>query len=114
MVIVQDKQINLQTKNNDFESASDAQRRFDSHFRFVAGKKVVDFQKSNWLRDDQKFVKGDLLDLKALKTALFGMDIVYHFAALADLNEAINKPLETININILGNANILEACKEFL
>jgi 2-polyprenyl-3-methyl-5-hydroxy-6-metoxy-1,4-benzoquinol methylase len=38
-----DKQINLQTKNNDFESASDAQRRFDSHFRFVAGKKVVDF-----------------------------------------------------------------------
>ena len=40
-------------------------------------------------------------------------DIVYNFAAIADLNEAINKPLETININILGNANILEACREY-
>jgi UDP-glucose 4-epimerase len=73
---------------------------------------IFDFQKSNWLRDDQKFVKGDLLDLKALKTALFGMDIVYHFAALADLNEVKNKPLESAHINIIGTINVLEACKE--
>ena len=74
---------------------------------------ICDREKSNHLEKNQNFKKCDILNLDEVKDAVKGSDIVYNFAALADLNEAINKPLETININILGNANILEACKEF-
>jgi UDP-glucose 4-epimerase len=74
---------------------------------------ICDREKSNHLEKNQNFKKCDILNLDEVKDAVKGSDVVYNFAALADLNEAINKPLETININILGNANILEACKEF-
>ena len=74
---------------------------------------IYDREKSNHLEKNQNFKKCDILNLDEVKDAVKGSDVVYNFAALADLNEAINKPLETININILGNANILEACKEF-
>ena len=74
---------------------------------------VCDREKSDYLQKNQIFKKCNILNLDEVRNAVEGSDIVYNFAALADLNVAINKPLETININILGNANILEACKEF-
>ena len=74
---------------------------------------ICDQKTSNYLNKNQKFKKCNILDLESVKSTLKGSDIVYNFAALADLNEAINKPIETININILGNANILEACREY-
>ena len=74
---------------------------------------VCDQEKSNYLDQNQDFRKCNILNLKEVRDAVKGSDIVYNFAALADLNEAINKPIETININILGNVNILEACREF-
>lgn len=74
---------------------------------------ICDRVKSNHLQKNQNFKKCNILNLDEVRNAVEGSDIVYNFAALADLNVAINKPLETININILGNANILEACKEF-
>ena len=74
---------------------------------------ICDQKKSNYLSKNQKFMKCDILDLADVKAVLKGADIVYNFAALADLNDGKNKPLQTININILGNANILEACKEY-
>jgi len=30
---------------------------------------------------------------------------------LADLNQALEKPIETVQINVLGNAHVLEACR---
>ena len=74
---------------------------------------VCDQEKSNHLANNQNFYKCNILNLDEVRDIVNGSDIVYNFAALADLNDAINKPLETINVNILGNANILEACKEF-
>jgi UDP-glucose 4-epimerase len=37
--------------------------------------------------------------------------IVYNFAGLADLDESVNQPKLTIEQNVIGNINILEACK---
>jgi UDP-glucose 4-epimerase len=34
---------------------------------------------------------------------------VYNFAGITDLDECRAKPLETVNLNVLGNVNILEA-----
>lgn len=73
--------------------------------------KVFDRQPSAWLKDGQEMVVGDLLSLDEVNEAVAGADVVYNFAALSDLNEGLNKPLETIRINILGNAHVMEACR---
>jgi UDP-glucose 4-epimerase len=72
---------------------------------------IYDRAASPWLRPDQKMVVGDVLDLAALEAALRESDVVYHFAALADLNEALKRPLETLQVNVAGTVNVLEACR---
>jgi len=71
---------------------------------------IYDFNESKWLRSDQQMVIGDVLDGDKLKQTIAGADVVYNFAALADLNQALEQPLKTVNINILGNMNVMEAC----
>jgi len=76
-----------------------------------AGYKVTIYDniKSQWLRDDQDFILGDVLDIDQLYNAISGAEIVYNFAAIADLNQALEQPRKTVNINILGNLNVMEA-----
>ena len=78
-----------------------------------AGYKVLiyDSIESQWLRDDQDMIVGDVRDGEKLEQSICGSEVVYNFAALADLNQALNKPIETVNINILGNLNVMEACR---
>ncbi|TGL45822.1 NAD-dependent epimerase/dehydratase family protein [Leptospira perdikensis] len=80
----------------------------------IAGHEVTIFDQVNspWLRSDQKMIVGDLLLADAVNDSIKGFDVVYNFAALADLNQALDKPLDTVRINILGNAHILEACRK--
>jgi len=72
---------------------------------------IYDSKNSEWLRSDQEMIVGDILDYDKLDQCIAGADVVYNFAALADLNQALNKPLKTINVNILGNMNVLEVCR---
>jgi UDP-glucose 4-epimerase len=37
-------------------------------------------------------------------------DIVYNLAGFANLDQAIENPLKTMHLNIIGNINIIEAC----
>jgi UDP-glucose 4-epimerase len=78
-----------------------------------AGYKVTiyDKVKSQWLRSDQNIVIGDIEDIEKLSQTIDGAEVVYNFAALADLNQALKQPLKTVSINILGNVNIMEACR---
>jgi UDP-glucose 4-epimerase len=77
-----------------------------------AGYQVIIYDKaeSQWLREDQEFINGNIQDGEKLKQIIAGADVVYNFAALADLNQAIEQPIKTVNINILGNINVMEAC----
>jgi len=72
---------------------------------------IYDYNQSKWLRSDQEIVIGDLFDADKLNCTIEGAEVVYNFAALADLNQALKQPLKTVNINILGNMNVLEACR---
>ena len=72
--------------------------------------RIYDRKASAWLHDGQEMIIGDLMDVESLEAAVKGSDIVYNFAALADLNQALEKPIETVQINVLGNAHVLEAC----
>ena len=71
---------------------------------------IYDKIKSQWLRSDQKMVIGDIQDLGKLDQVIFGAEVVYNFAALADLNQALEQPIKTANINIIGNLNVMQAC----
>jgi len=73
--------------------------------------RVFDQRSSPWIRPDQEMILGDLLNQGEVSDAIQGADVVYNFAALADLNEGLNNPLETVRINVLGNAHVLEACR---
>ena len=73
---------------------------------------VFDRFPSLWLRKDQKMIIGDILDTEFVEQAIANCYAVYNFAAIADLDEALTKPLETAKVNILGNVHILEACRK--
>ena len=78
-----------------------------------AGHKVRLYDRvvSPWKRPNQEMIIGDLLDSANLNKAIAGSSVVYNFAALADLSKALDQPLETVRVNILGNVGILEACR---
>lgn len=73
---------------------------------------IYDLEKSKWMRSEQEMVIGDLLETEKLDETICGSDVVYNFAAISDLNEALIKPVETASINVLGNVHVLEACRK--
>lgn len=54
--------------------------------------------------------ENDICNFNQLDRAIKGKDIVYHLAAVADLNWAKDHPQETFNINIVGTDNVARAC----
>ena len=74
--------------------------------------RIFDCVESPWLRSDQQMILGDLLDEPTLFEAVEGCNAVYNFAAIADMEEALEKPIETAKVNVLGNVMLLEACRK--
>lgn len=74
---------------------------------------IFDRATSPYLMPEQQMIVGDILDREAVREAVRGAAYVYHFAGIADIAEAKNKPLETVQFNVMGTMYILEACREF-
>ena len=72
---------------------------------------IFDKKESPNLRQKQEMFIGDLLDYDSIREATEGADYVYHFAGVADIDDAKNKPVETVKTNVLGTTYILEACR---
>ncbi len=79
-----------------------------------AGYKVIiyDLKPSPYLMKSQEMVVGDILDQDRVEESVKGCEVVYNFAGIADIDEASQKPLESVKFNILGNSIILEACRK--
>ena len=75
------------------------------------GHKVTIFDQlpSSYLRSDQTMIVGDILEASQVRQAMQGQNVVYHFAGLADLDQAADKPLEAVSQNIVGTVNLLDA-----
>jgi UDP-glucose 4-epimerase len=73
---------------------------------------VFDKMPSIYLKENQKMITGDIIDKRAVDEAVKGRDVVYHFAGIADIDEARSKPVKTVEINILGTTIILDACRK--
>lgn len=57
-------------------------------------------------------IQGDILDAHAVRDVVRGHDAVFHLAGFADLNAAKTRPVETVELNILGTMRVLEAMRE--
>ena len=72
---------------------------------------IADIKSPKYKLANQKFVVCDILNPETLSKVVEGADVVYNFAGLADINESVNLPFETLQQNVLGNINVLEACR---
>jgi len=55
------------------------------------------------------FVEGDVRDLKVVKKAIKGNNIVLHLAAITDAPSTLKREEETMDVNLGGTVNVLEA-----
>jgi UDP-glucose 4-epimerase len=60
---------------------------------------------------NMKFIKGSILDPAAVKTAMQGVDYVYHLACLG-VRHSIHSPFENHQVNAEGSLQLLIAAKE--
>ena len=58
-----------------------------------------------------QIVEGSILDRELLDQLLPGTDFIFHLAALVSVPESMMKPSETVEINVQGLLNVLEAGK---
>lgn len=59
-----------------------------------------------------KFVKGDICDPDIVEQAMFGVDVVIHFAAESHVDRSIIDPMAFIKTNVLGTGVLLNQAKK--
>jgi UDP-glucose 4-epimerase len=79
-----------------------------------AGHEVTIFDRrvSPHLLSRQTFIAGDILDPDAVRQAVEGHSIVYNFAGNPDISRSFDAPMATMQVNVLGCANQLEAARQ--
>lgn len=58
----------------------------------------------------QAFVRCDIMRPDTLPAVLEGARAVYNFAGQADLDDSVSERRATLELNVIGNVNVLEAC----
>ena len=71
-------------------------------------------KKKSELFKKNKLILGDIYDEVKLDKITKNIDIVFHFAATADLHEANEKPFETIENNLSSTLKLIKASGEKL
>ncbi|RAZ14820.1 UDP-glucose 4-epimerase, partial [Klebsiella oxytoca] len=59
-----------------------------------------------------KFYIGDVRDLQSIENAIYGVDYVFHAAALKQVPSCEFFPVEAVKTNVLGTDNLLAAAIE--
>jgi UDP-glucose 4-epimerase len=57
-------------------------------------------------------VQGDVCDAAAVHEAMTGATHVVHCAAIAGIDTVIKRPVDTMRVNVLGSANVLQAAAD--
>lgn len=73
---------------------------------------IADKFPSKYLQATQSFEQVDVTNYDEVFSVVKNAQIVYNFVAIANLDDAIHDPCNTMNINVMGNLNILEACRK--
>ncbi|MFA6292598.1 MAG: NAD-dependent epimerase/dehydratase family protein [Victivallales bacterium] len=65
-------------------------------------------KKKNLKGFDHKLIEGSILDRKAVKEAVKGVDYIFHMAAAISVVESMEKPVEYVRVNAEGTLVVLE------
>lgn len=76
---------------------------------FSRDEKKQDDMRRQFAGDKLRFFIGDVRDLTSISNAMRGVDFVFHAAALKQVPSCEFHPMEAVQTNILGTANLLEA-----
>lgn len=64
---------------------------------------------------DAQYIPSNIMDKEKVEQTFekYQFDVVFNLAGFANLDKAIQAPYETIQLNVTGNLNILEAARKF-
>jgi len=79
---------------------------------FSRDEKKQDDMRKLYKNDKLKFHIGDVRDLASIKNAMYGVDYVFHAAALKQVPSCEFFPLEAVKTNVIGTDNVLTAAVE--
>jgi len=92
------------------------ERFLDTNIReiriFSRDEKKQDDMRHKYNSDKIKYYIGDVRDLQSIKNAMYGVDYVFHAAALKQVPSCEFFPLEAVKTNVIGTDNVLTACIE--
>jgi len=80
---------------------------------FSRDEKKQDDMRKAYKNDKLKFYLGDVRDLASVKNAMYGVDYIFHAAALKQVPSCEFFPLEAVKTNIIGTDNVLTAAIEY-
>ena len=78
---------------------------------FSRDEKKQDDMRHAYNNDKIKYYIGDVRNLQSIKNAMYGVDYVFHAAALKQVPSCEFFPLEAVYTNVIGTDNVLTACK---
>lgn len=79
---------------------------------FSRDEKKQDDMRKFYRSDKLKFYIGDVRDIASVKNAMYGVDFVFHAAALKQVPSCEFFPMEAVKTNIIGTDNVLTAAIE--
>ena len=79
---------------------------------FSRDEKKQDDMRHLYNSDKMKYYIGDVRDLSSIKNAMYGVDYVFHAAALKQVPSCEFFPMEAVKTNVIGTENVLTACIE--
>lgn len=79
---------------------------------FSRDEKKQDDIRHYYQSDKIKYYIGDVRDLASVKNAMYGVDYLFHAAALKQVPSCEFFPIEAVKTNVLGTENVLTACIE--
>lgn len=79
---------------------------------FSRDEKKQDDMRKKYNNDKIKFYIGDVRDIESLRTVIYGVDYIFHAAALKQVPICEFFPLEAVKTNVLGTNNMLTTAIE--
>ena len=79
---------------------------------FSRDEKKQDDMRKEYNNDKIKFYIGDVRDLSSIKNAIYGVDYIFHAAALKQVPSCEFFPMEAVKTNVIGTDNVLTAAIE--
>ena len=79
---------------------------------FSRDEKKQDSMRQFYNSEKIKYFIGDVRDIKSLRNAVNGVDLIFHAAALKQVPSCEFFPMEAVNTNVVGLENVLNASVE--